>query len=205
MTDPADGESRDEAVTVLVTRVVRPDRAADFAAWADELDGAAAEFPGHRAGIRLRDGQGLNHLAYQFDCQENLRRWERSARHRDLLRRGAELSDEQHSATGGRDTWFAVPSGAPDRWKTFVISWLGVYPTLLVIAAVLGRVASGLPEPVMLAVSSAVLTALLTWVILPRLERQARPWLLRGARPEHIARPEDPHRCDRMVVDHADD
>lgn len=124
----------DDAVTVLVTRVVRPDREADFADWADEVDGAAAEFPGHRASIRLQDGQGLNHLAYQFDCPENLRRWEGSQRHVDLLRRGDEFSDEQHSAVGGRDTWFEVPSETPDRWKTFVLTWLAVYPALLVIA-----------------------------------------------------------------------
>ncbi|MGQ0843174.1 MAG: hypothetical protein ACT4QF_03465 [Sporichthyaceae bacterium] len=198
-------EGSGEAVTVLVTRVVRPDREADFADWADELDGAAAEFPGHRASIRLQDGQGLNHLAYQFDTPENLRRWERSTRHRDLLQRGREYSDEQHGATGGRDTWFEVPSGAPERWKTFVLTWLAVYPALLVIATVLDVVAGDLPLPATLAISSALLTALLTWLILPRVERLARRWLLRGARPEHVERSDDPDRSAESVVARGDD
>ncbi len=180
----------DDAVTVLVTRVVHPGREADFAAWADEVDTAVSHSPGHLASIRLHDGEGVNHLVFQFDSRANLLEWERSERRRELLRRGDELSDEHHSTAGGRDTWFAVPSkDSSAGWKMFVLSWSAVYPTLLVIAGALALLPLTLPYLVELAVSSAVLTALLTWLILPRLERQARPWLLREAEPESVDRP----------------
>ncbi|WP_328997867.1 hypothetical protein OHA18_25790 [Kribbella sp. NBC_00709] len=93
----------------------------------------------------------------------------------------------------GRHSWFTVPGEtASPRWKTFLITWAAAYPTLLVIATALKLVVPGLPQPVALAISSFTLTALLTWVILPRLNRQARPSLLRGAQPEPAERPSMP-------------
>lgn len=177
-------------VTVVVTRVVRPGKEDAFAAWADDVDAAAAAFPGYRAGVRLHDETGLNHLVQQFETPEHLRAWEQSSTRRELLRRGDRLSTENRVVVGGRNTWFSVPGRtSPPRWKAFLITWAAVYPTLLIIATTLAAVAPRLPQFAGLAVSSVILTALLTWVILPRLNRRARPWLLRGAHPTPIPRP----------------
>jgi hypothetical protein len=67
VSDPAGG-----AVTVVVTRVVHPGREREFAAWADEVDRAAAGFAGHLGGVRLHDNQGLHHLVYRFDSERHL-------------------------------------------------------------------------------------------------------------------------------------
>lgn len=179
-----------EAVSAVVTRVVRPGKEDEFAAWADEVDRAAAVFPGHRGAVRLHDEQGLDHLIYQFDTEEHLRAWERSQTRRELIRQGDRLSDEQRSTAAGSNAWFAVPGGnASPRWKTFLITWAAVYPTLLLISTVLNAVAPGLPQPLSLAISSVSLTALLTWAILPPVTRRARPWLLGGAGPSPARRP----------------
>jgi uncharacterized protein len=177
-------------VTVVVTRVVRPGKEDEFAAWADDVDTAAARFPGHLAAVRLHAGEGLNHLIYQFDSPDHLRAWEESGERRELVRRADRLSDERRTMSGGRHTWFTVPAeAASPRWKTFLITWAAVYPTLLVIATAVKLAVPGLPQPIALAISSGTLTALLTWVILPRVNRQARPWLLRGAQPQPAERP----------------
>ena len=172
-----------------VTRVVRPGKEDEFVAWADDVDKAAARFPGHLAAVRLHAGQGLNHLIYQFDSPEHLRAWEQSEERRELVRRADRLSDERRTVSGGRHSWFTVPGETAPRWKTFLVTWLAVYPTLLVISTAVKLAVPGLPQPAALAISSATLTALLTWVILPRVNRQARPWLLRGAQPEPAERP----------------
>lgn len=177
---------------MVVTRVVRPGKEPAFARWAQDVDDAAASFEGYIAGVRLHDDHGLNHLVYQFDSEENLRRWEESDVRADLRRRGDRLSEERRSTAGGADTWFTVPGQtAQPKWKTFLLTWAAVYPILLVISTVVSLAAPWLPEPAALAVSSATLTALLTWVILPRINRRFRPWLLRGARPEPSRRPQD--------------
>jgi antibiotic biosynthesis monooxygenase (ABM) superfamily enzyme len=179
----------DAPVTVVVTRVVRPGREDAFAAWADDIDAAAASFAGYLTGIRLHDETGLNHLIQQFESPDHLRAWEQSRTRRDLLRRGDQLSSERRVVVGGRDTWFRVPGrSTPPKWKTFLITWAAVYPILLIIATTQAAVVPQLPQPAGLAVSSGTLTAVLTWIILPRLNHRARPWLLHGAHPTPIQR-----------------
>jgi antibiotic biosynthesis monooxygenase (ABM) superfamily enzyme len=181
-------EVGDSARTVVVTRVVRPGKDQEFAEWADAVDRAASSSPGHLGGVRLHDDQGLSHLVYQFDSPEHLRAWERSPKRRELLAAGRELSDERRSTAGGPNTWFDVPGGnAPPGWKRFLVTWGGAFPTLLVVSTLVSQI--GLPQVLTLAISSCVLTAVLTWVILPRLTRRARPWLFRHAEPTPRERP----------------
>ena len=171
-----------QTMTVVVTRVVRPGREREFVGWADEIDRAVSRRPGHVGGVRLHDDEGLNHLVHQFDSPENLRAWEESDERRALLERGRSFSDERRTTQGGSHTWFDVPSGnAPPSWKQFLLTWAAAFPTLLVISTLVGL--AQLPQVLALAVSSCALTALLTWVILPRVTRRARRWLYRDAHP----------------------
>jgi uncharacterized protein len=174
-----------QGVTVVVTRVVRPGKERAFAEWADEVDATAAEFPGHLGGVRLHDHQGLNTLIYRFDSDEHLSAWENSPRRQELIRRGNQISDERHTTTRDHNAWFGVPGqDAPPRWKTFVLTWLAAYPTLLIVSTVVRALAPGLAQPLILVISSLILTALLTYVLMPRLRRLSRGWLLRGAGPQ---------------------
>jgi antibiotic biosynthesis monooxygenase (ABM) superfamily enzyme len=182
----------DGPVTTVATWVVRPGKEREFARWAQEIDRAVAEFDGHLGGVRLHDARGMNHLIYQFDSASHLRAWEESPRRAELLRRGDRLSEERRTTVSGLDTWFDVPGpDASRRWKTFLLTWVAAYPTLLIFSTAVSLVAPDLPRPVMLAITSTILTALLTWVILPLLTREARPWLLRGARSDPTRRPGD--------------
>jgi heme-degrading monooxygenase HmoA len=106
------GSSTNPAVTVVVTRVVRPGTEEQFAHWADDIDQAAARFPGHFAGGRLHDNQGLNHLIYRLDSAEHLRAWENSAERRALIRQGDQISDQTTSTNRDPDPWSA-PDAIP--------------------------------------------------------------------------------------------
>jgi uncharacterized protein len=190
-----------EPVTVAVTRVVHPGKQAEFARWADEIDHAVSQSAGHLGSVRLHDAQGVNQLVYHFDTPAHLHAWETSAARRELLEQGDRLSDERRTTTAGTDPWFNVSgAAAPPAWKTFLITWAAVYPLLLVIAAALTAIAPGLPRTLQLAVTSIVLTATLTWIVLPRVRAQLRPWLLHGARPvptggQSRSRDPDATRC----------
>jgi len=131
-------------------------------AWAEEVDRAASNSPGHLGGVRLHDDEGLSRLVYQFDPPAHLREWEGSEQRHALLARGREFSDERRTTAGGANTWFDVPAGnAPPNWKQFLLTWAAVYPTLLVISTLVGL--ARLPQFLALAISSGTLTALLTW------------------------------------------
>ncbi|HZX02834.1 hypothetical protein [Kribbella sp.] len=180
--------SNSPGVTVVVTRVVRPGREEEFDRWAAELDVAAEQCDGHLASVRLHDEQGLNHLVHLFDTPEQLKAWEQSAERAALIARGNELSDVRRTTADGLHGWFSVPSTSR-RWKSLLLTWLAVYPILLALASLLKWIAPGLPQPALLAISSCTLTALLTWIVLPWVNRHARPWLFRPARPERRREP----------------
>ncbi|WP_163508680.1 antibiotic biosynthesis monooxygenase [Fodinicola acaciae] len=182
---PRSGTGDEEAATVAVTAVVRPGKERQFAEWADQIDRSAAEFPGHLGGVRLHDASGLNHLVYQFDTKAHLREWEESPQRKELAEKGEAFSDKRRTVVGGLDRWFEVPgSDASQRWKTFLLTWVAAFPILLVVNTTLTWLFPALPKPVSLALTSGTLTALLTFVVLPFLNRRARPWLLRGAKAE---------------------
>jgi antibiotic biosynthesis monooxygenase (ABM) superfamily enzyme len=177
------------SATVVVSRVINPGMESEFDQWVREVDAAARRFPGHRGNVRLQDPGGVNHLVYQFDSEDELRRWEASEPRRRLVRRGDELSRRWRQMAMGLDAWFAVPGqAASPKWKTFVATWLAVYPTLLAISyGVYGLLAlAGVPHlfrPLRLVMTSMPMTAALTWIVMPRVTRLLRPWLMQGGEP----------------------
>jgi antibiotic biosynthesis monooxygenase (ABM) superfamily enzyme len=138
-------EGRTSGVTVVVTRVVRPGKEAEFDQWAAQLDAAAAECAGHLASVRLHDDQGLNHLVHLFDDQQHLKAWEDSAERQELIARGNELSDVRWTTADGLRSWFTVTTTSR-RWKSFVLTWIAVYPILLVLSSVIKWLVPGLPQ-----------------------------------------------------------
>ncbi|MGC6693186.1 hypothetical protein, partial [Burkholderia pseudomallei] len=126
---------------------------------------------------------GINYLIYRFDSPAHLHAWTSSGERRKLIAKGDEISDEHRDAAVGMDAWFAI-AGKPatPKWKTFLVTWLAVYPVLLSINYLLNALLPTLERPVQLALSSALLTSSLTWIIMPFLTRQLRPWLLRGVK-----------------------
>jgi antibiotic biosynthesis monooxygenase (ABM) superfamily enzyme len=59
----------------------------------------------------------------------------------------------------------------PPRYKQAVITWLGVYPALTLILAVLGPTMESWPLPFRTLLVSVVMVIVLTWLILPFLMR----------------------------------
>jgi hypothetical protein len=170
-----------DPATVIVGRAIHPGKERAFDAWAHQIDVAARRFPGHLGNVRLRDPRGIDYLIYRFDSPAHLRAWEASEERRKLIERGNEISDENRNTAIGMDAWFAISGqSVSPKWKTFLVTWVAVYPILLLIAYALAALFPGLARPLQLAITSALLTASLTWVVMPRLTKLLRPWLLKG-------------------------
>jgi antibiotic biosynthesis monooxygenase (ABM) superfamily enzyme len=79
----------------------------------------------------------------------------------------------------GDDVTFDLPSDASaSKWKRFLTTWLTVFPVLLVISMLVRTALKDAPLPLQLLPSSLLLTATLQWLILPRLQRYTRFWVL---------------------------
>lgn len=165
--------------TVITSRALRAGHEADFERWVEQLNALASAAPGYRAAIRLGQTAGFQHLLFRFDDMTAAEAWQRS----DAVVAHVAIADGfstalRQVATGNRVA-FDLPSDASaSKWKRFVTTWLAVFPVLLLVSTVVRMVLTDVPLPLQLLPSSLILTATLQWIILPRLQRHTRFWLL---------------------------
>jgi antibiotic biosynthesis monooxygenase (ABM) superfamily enzyme len=172
-------------VTVLVTRRVREGQQAAFECWLHQLAEVARRYPGHRGVTVVPPPAGDREylIVYRFDSQEHLQAWEESAERRSLIDRSTMLADEppRERQLTGLEPWFAVPDGQvrlpPAPWKVWLLSSVAIYPLITILTVVLGPLLSSLPLSVRFAVTTPILGALMTWLVMPNLSRLFVSWL----------------------------
>jgi len=182
MSTGADG-ARSGPVTVTIERSVTPGREEAFEAWADELTQAAARFAGFLgAGLLRPAAPGERwHVVFRFSSRECLQAWEDSAVRNDLLGQASGLmSTTAVRRFTGLETWFSLPGRseqAPPRWKMFVVSVAGIYLLQLLFHVVTDPSIESWPLALRVAVLAGCVTALMTWVVMPRVARLLARWL----------------------------
>jgi hypothetical protein len=65
----------------------------------------------------------------------------------------------------------------PPRWKMAILTWLGVWPTVLFFTVLISNRLPAWPFWLNNGFSNLFVVAALTWVVMPVLTRLARPWL----------------------------
>jgi uncharacterized protein len=191
---PSSGQG---AVTVLVTRRVKPGHAQAFETAMRHMIAAASEFPGHLGGHLLPPGSDASdcaglpdtwHVIFAFDSSESLARWQNSSTRALGLAAVAPHTEgeQQVRQLSGMGYWFAEPQGPaqtpPPRWKVAVVTWLGICPTVYVLFILLGELLAPWPLLPRVMLITALVVLVMTWLIAPRLTRWLRPWL----HPAHI-------------------
>lgn len=68
----------------------------------------------------------------------------------------------------------------PPRWKTAVLIWLGIYPTVTLVFWLLGPLVAKLPLPFKTLCLTLVVVPLMVWVVLPFLQKKLKNWLNAG-------------------------
>ena len=170
--------AEDSPVTVVTSHVVSAAHVEDFRRWVHAVDAAAGSAEGHRGNVRLEQPDGLYHVIMQFDTREQLHRWEASPDHARLQAEGERFAIRRRQDASGTDSWFRIASDASAaKWRRALMTWVLIFPLLLLLNLATSAFPQ-VPQPLRLAVSSLLLTATLTWVILPRVSRWMRPWLL---------------------------
>jgi antibiotic biosynthesis monooxygenase (ABM) superfamily enzyme len=69
------------------------------------------------------------------------------------------------------------PKSTPSRHKLALLTWLGAYPVITVILALLGPAIVTWPLALRTLVLSVLMVVTLTWLVMPALTRVLRPWL----------------------------
>ncbi len=87
----------------------------------------------------------------------------------------------QHVQAVGLGMWIDHAEGMapnlPPAWKRVAMSVVAVYPMLMLLMALSAPIVGGLPQFLQVLTIVIVLSALLTWPIMPWLSKILRPWL----------------------------
>jgi len=65
----------------------------------------------------------------------------------------------------------------PPRWKTAILIWLGIYPTVTLTFWLLAPVLADFPLPLRTLIITLIVVPIMVWVILPTLQKILKPWL----------------------------
>jgi uncharacterized protein len=65
----------------------------------------------------------------------------------------------------------------PPKWKTAIVSAIGIYPVISVMPILLKPITSQLPSWLATPVSISIMMPLMTWIIMPQVTRLFKRWL----------------------------
>jgi uncharacterized protein len=176
-------------ITVLVSRYPCKDKEREFKkALSDTID-VALKFPGH-LGVTILKPQANESNAYRiivkFDCVDNYQQWRRSPEAVYWFNVLTSLEEQPPNleVMTGLEAWFAVSSSVtlrpivpPLRYKMALITWLAIFPLIVVINLLFGNILGQLPMLLRSLIISATLVLLMTYVVMPRMTRLFTSWL----------------------------
>lgn len=198
-------------ITVAIDRRIDSSRTAEATSWMQAGTDLAAGFEGFLGSgwVRAGEGSDLWYMLYRFRDIPTLEAWEDSPQRSWWLDSGRAFASEVRvERRTGIEGWFDAPfathvesrhpghptspvtgpvqqpiPAAPPRWKQAVTIWLGFFPTNLLASWLLGFVPGFAEWPLIARVllSTALLTPVMTYAVLPWVTRMLRPWLQRGA------------------------
>ncbi|WP_019517035.1 hypothetical protein [Sphingomonas sp. Mn802worker] len=165
----------------MLSRAVKPGSTDALHGWIKGMTDVAAAADGFAGAVRLKQSKALQHLLIRFGARASLEQFRESQGFGALQRRGAVLASGLDQVEDSNRVTIELPSDASaSPWKGLVVTWLSVLPVLRLVSTPAREVLPFLAPPLQVVVSSIVLTALLQWLILPRVQRAARAWMLKN-------------------------
>jgi antibiotic biosynthesis monooxygenase (ABM) superfamily enzyme len=160
------------------------------------LTEAAKGFPGYQSTELFPAGDERPQewvAVIHFDDQQSLQRWlDSPVRALWVKKLRDEIGDFQlKTLPSGFGVWFAGlatgPGGEPPpSWKIALVVLLGLYPTVMLLAILLGKLLSPLGMAASMLISNTLSVAIGQWVTMPLLTSALRPWL-KGNAPRQTA------------------
>lgn len=182
-------------VTVSITRHVDPGHEGEMVAWLQAGFRMLEGFPGFLGGgwVRPESDSHTWHVLYRFADHDTLAQWEHSSE-RSWWRSAAHglgVTESRVERRTGIEGWFDEPESAdvqdldavpaaPPRWKQALTIFLVFYPLSVLANALLPHTpVVDLPLPLRVLATVAVMTPLMTYVLLPWITRRLQ-WFLQG-------------------------
>lgn len=169
---------------VAIAHRVKPGYEAEFEAAVRGVTLAASTFPGYLGSNILypETRRGEWQLIMRFDTPTHLQEWESSPVCQGWIARAEALAELPRVwRVNGLEAWFSLPeipnADPPPKWKTAIVSAVGLYPVMSVLPSLLRPITNSLPGWLAALVSISITMPLMTWVIMPQVTRLFKGWL----------------------------
>ncbi|MFK4227052.1 antibiotic biosynthesis monooxygenase [Streptomyces sp. NPDC019890] len=185
----AGGTPAEDVVTAVISHDVLPGRERDFMRWQDKVLKEQEKHPGFMGSELFKPVEGIQDrwvVAFRFDTREHLDGWLNSEAREKLLDEGRDSFRSYDvrkigSAFGG---WFrfgeGTDEGIPPNWKQAMSVVLALYPTVMILNLTVGDWFNdmGMPGYVALFFGNVLSVSILTWLLMPLVNRAFAFWLL---------------------------
>lgn len=185
-----------EPVTVTITRTVKAGCQAAFEKVLQTFIPHSLGFPGH-LGVQVIKPTGAASREYIVVIKFSDRgQWEAFRVSPEYVRWTQQLrplleTDPRIRELCGLESWFTLPGSKTlpllPRYKMALLTWLGVYPTSLLLTSVFAPFVGTWPSSLQALVFSGAMVTMLTWPVMPLLTRVFRFWLYPHGTETHIA------------------
>jgi len=186
MSLPKDNNLKEGPVTVIISRRVKPGRVQEFEEWTSGISREVSNFKGYY-GVNVippSDPSNLDYVViFRFNSYKNLKRWEDSSIRSEWIERVRDLTegDSDVRKLTGWEYWFRVPNKPltppPPRYKMVIVTFIALFPTILLVSFVLNPLLGTLPELLRLAIAIIGTMILMTYWIMPLMTRLLALWL----------------------------
>jgi len=181
-----------QGASVVITHRVSPPFQREYEAWLNEIG------PVCRASEGLLDWHIIRPVAgytdtysvmIRYQTEQHLKQWLDSPVRKALIAKVSHLlaGEDRYQVNSGLDFLFLQgmqpPAKPPVRWKQFLLTWSAIFPLVSVVPLLVVPLldAGGLPQSRLLHtfVVTAVVVALMVYVVMPRYTRLVWHWLHR--------------------------
>lgn len=164
--------------------LVVPGRESAFHRWGWAVLRACARESGFLGGGVLVDGEADWHVVYRFDSEDSARTWENSRTRVEWAAQAEGLAREtgRRSVQGSR-AWFEAQAATPatprppPKWKLWLINMSAVFPPVLLFNLLVLPYIGDLNPLLRTLLLCLCVTAIVTWILMPRLQRFFKKWL----------------------------
>lgn len=171
-------------VHLAVTRRVRPGHESEFERRLETFVRQSMDCQGMSGVHVLRPPQHSASREYgilrSFRSQDDADRFYESDLFHGWLQSIEDLTDgpPEYRKLGGLEAFFRDGRGPlPPRWKMALVTFVGVFPTVLLWSNLLPRLLTGLPWLIVAALVNAMVVVTLTWGVMPMLTKWFHAWL----------------------------
>jgi antibiotic biosynthesis monooxygenase (ABM) superfamily enzyme len=173
-----------DVLTSVASHEVLPGKEQDFKQWQDKLTKAQEKFPGFMGGELFQPVEGVQEnwvSLFRYDTAVHLAEWLESDTRAELLREGSRYmrSFDLHTVNSPFSGWFGFGGGQSatiPSWKQAMAVLLALFPIVVVLAYLL-RILR-LSGSLFIFVGLALSTVILTWVLIPLVNRALGFWLV---------------------------